>query len=65
MAVDRVIKHIEQLSMGKKLDFISQEVGGRTFRHRDRTPTKELGLLWKLRVGGLLRNYGTGKESEE
>lgn len=65
MAVDRVIKHAEQFSMGKRFDFVSQEVGGRTFRHRDRTPTKELGLLWKLRVGGLLRNYGTGKESEE
>ncbi|KAJ9379541.1 hypothetical protein DTO063F5_7133 [Paecilomyces variotii] len=65
MAVDRVIKHAEQFSMGKRLDFVPQEVKGRTFRHRDRTPTKELGLWWKLRMGGLLRNYGTGKKLEE
>ncbi|EEP80737.1 predicted protein [Uncinocarpus reesii 1704] len=56
LAVDRVIEHIEQFSIGKKLEFVPQEAKGKEFRHRDRTPMKELGLWWKLKVGGLLRN---------
>ncbi|KZF20135.1 hypothetical protein L228DRAFT_249806 [Xylona heveae TC161] len=53
MAVDRVIEHAEQFSMGKRLAFVPQEVKGTTFRHRDRTPAKELALWWKLSVSGL------------
>ncbi|KAI9369901.1 hypothetical protein BJX61DRAFT_545154 [Aspergillus egyptiacus] len=62
LAVDRVIEHAEQFFMGQKLHFVPQEAKGRTFRHRDRTPAKELGLWWNLRVGGLLHNQGTKKE---
>ena len=54
MAMDRCIKHIEQFSQGERLGFVPQEGTGRTFRHRDRTPGKELWLWWKLTVGGLL-----------
>ncbi|KAI2616099.1 nucleotide-binding domain-containing protein [Hypoxylon sp. NC1633] len=46
MAIDRCVAH-----------FVPQRAAGRTYRHRDRTPAKELGLWWKLRVGGLLKDY--------
>jgi glycine/D-amino acid oxidase-like deaminating enzyme len=59
MAMDRCIKHIEQFSQGERLGFVPQEGTGRTFRHRDRTPGKELWLWWKLTVGGLLRDDRT------
>jgi glycine/D-amino acid oxidase-like deaminating enzyme/folate-dependent phosphoribosylglycinamide formyltransferase PurN len=57
LAIDRCVKHAEQFSRGERLEFVPQEAIGRTFRNQDRTPGKELQLWWKLRVGGLLRNY--------
>ena len=56
LAIDRCIKHAEQFSLGKKLEFVPQEITGRTFRHRDRTPGKELWLWWKRGV-----RLGTGE----
>jgi glycine/D-amino acid oxidase-like deaminating enzyme len=57
MVIDRCVEHAELFSHGKRLEFVPQEAIGRTFRHRDRTPAKELWLWWKIRVGGLLYNY--------
>lgn len=59
-AIDRCVKHVEQFSQGGRLEFVRQEAIGRTFRHRDRTPWKELRLWWKLRVGGLLCDHQSG-----
>ncbi|RFU80689.1 hypothetical protein TARUN_1513 [Trichoderma arundinaceum] len=66
MAIDRCVKHVEQYSLGKRLEFAPQKAVGRTFRHRDRTPAKELWLWWKLSMGGLLRdNQSVGKPKLE
>lgn len=59
MAVDRCIEHIEHFSQGEPLGFVPQEATGKTFRHRDRTPEKELWLWWKLTMGGLLHDDKT------
>ncbi|OTB04990.1 hypothetical protein M426DRAFT_11079 [Hypoxylon sp. CI-4A] len=64
MAMDRAIKHAELFSKGNRLEFVKQETTGRTFRHRDRTLGKEVYLWWRIRVGGLLRNYGAVKPVE-
>ncbi|GAB0133347.1 hypothetical protein EsDP_00001759 [Epichloe bromicola] len=55
MSMDRCVDHVARFSNGEKLEFVPQEAGGRTFRHRDRTPVKESLLWWKLNVNGLLR----------
>lgn len=65
MAIDRCIKHVEQFSLGKRLEFVKQKFEGRTFRHRDRTLPKELYLWWKLNVGGLLRDQNVNKAKVE
>ena len=57
--MDRCLEHIEQFARGQKLAFIAQKKVGRMFRHRDRTPWKEMLLWWNTAVGGLLRNYST------
>lgn len=57
MAIDRCVKRAEQFSRGERLEFATQEFTGRTFRHRDRTPVKELWLWWKIKVSGLLYSY--------
>jgi folate-dependent phosphoribosylglycinamide formyltransferase PurN len=65
-AIDRCVKHAARFSRGERLEFVPQENIGRTFRHSDRTPGKELQLWWKLRVGGLLRDYqGTASKPLE
>lgn len=60
MSIDRCVVHIRRFSRGERLEFLPQKAEGRTFRHRDRTPGKELELWWKLNVGGLLK--GAGKQ---
>jgi glycine/D-amino acid oxidase-like deaminating enzyme/folate-dependent phosphoribosylglycinamide formyltransferase PurN len=65
-AMDRCVEHIGRVSWGEKLEFAKQEHIGRTFRHRDRTPGKELQLWWKMRVGRLLhRHLAAAKEEAE
>jgi methionyl-tRNA formyltransferase len=54
MAIDRCIELVEQFSCGQRLEFVPQKTAGMTFRHRDRTPAKELWLWWSLSVRGLL-----------
>lgn len=54
MAMDRVVEHAESFAEGKPLKFVKQENIGTVYRHRDRTPGKELYLWWKMRVGGTL-----------
>lgn len=54
MSIDRCIDHIGRFCRGERLEFLSQKAEGRIFRHRDRTPGKELELWWKLNVQGLL-----------
>ncbi|KAK1634025.1 FAD dependent oxidoreductase-domain-containing protein [Colletotrichum phormii] len=61
-SIDRCVEHIGLFSKGKRLEFIPQQAGGRTFRHQDRTPGKELALWWSLNVGGLLKSSPAGKE---
>ncbi|OHE97564.1 hypothetical protein CORC01_07179 [Colletotrichum orchidophilum] len=62
MAIDRCVEHIGKFSRGQRLEFVPQEAGGRTFRHRDRTPGKELGLWWSLNAGRLLKSRPASKE---
>ena len=66
MAVDRCVEHVELYESGQPLGFVPQEATGKTFRHRDRTPEKELWLWWKIAVGGLLRgdDRTVGRASE-
>ncbi|KAK1530169.1 uncharacterized protein CCOS01_05272 [Colletotrichum costaricense] len=61
-SIDRCVEHIKQFSKGKTLEFVPQQAGGRTFRHRDRTPGKELALWWSLKAGGLLKSTLASKE---
>ncbi|KAL6851829.1 nucleotide-binding domain-containing protein [Trichoderma novae-zelandiae] len=65
MAIDRCIRHVEQFSLGKRLEFTPQTATGRTFRHRDRTPAKELLLWWQMNVRGLLLDQNVNKAKVE
>ncbi|KAI9164091.1 Methionyl-tRNA formyltransferase [Paramyrothecium foliicola] len=56
--IDRCMGHIERFLKGEKLVFLPQKAEGRMFRHRDRTPDKEMWLWWMLNVGGLLKTAG-------
>ncbi|GAP87847.1 putative FAD dependent oxidoreductase [Rosellinia necatrix] len=47
MSMDKCMEYIERVSRGEQLDFLPQQAQGRTFRHRDRTPLKELRLWLK------------------
>ncbi|KAK1675207.1 FAD dependent oxidoreductase-domain-containing protein [Colletotrichum godetiae] len=60
-SIDRCVEHIGLFSKGKRLEFVAQQAGGRTFRHRDRTPGKELALWWSLKAGGLLKSGPASK----
>jgi len=60
IAINRCVDYIGRFASGKRLDFVPQVTDGRTFRHCDRTPGKELALWWKLNMGGLL--WATGKK---
>ncbi|KAF2151502.1 nucleotide-binding domain-containing protein [Myriangium duriaei CBS 260.36] len=51
MAIDRCIEHAKHFAAGKKLEFIQQEMAGKTFKHSDRTPGKELWLWWQIWKG--------------
>jgi methionyl-tRNA formyltransferase len=61
MSIDRCIDHVGRFSEGEQLSFVPQKAEGRTFRHRDRTPMKELWLWWKLNVNGLLTGIARSK----
>ncbi|KAL1796123.1 hypothetical protein ACET3X_006347 [Alternaria dauci] len=61
MSIDRCIDHVGRFSQGEQLSFVPQKAEGRTFRHRDRTPIKELWLWWKLKVNGLLTGMARSK----
>ncbi|KAK4237792.1 FAD dependent oxidoreductase-domain-containing protein [Achaetomium macrosporum] len=65
MSIDRVVEHVARFAKGERLEFVPQRAQGRTFRHSDRTPGKELWLWWRLNVGGLLSKAGSGKEEAE
>jgi methionyl-tRNA formyltransferase len=54
MSIDCCVDYIGRFSNEEKLVFVPQKAEGKTFRHRDRTPIKELWLWWKLNVGGFL-----------
>ncbi|KAK4148576.1 FAD dependent oxidoreductase-domain-containing protein [Chaetomidium leptoderma] len=65
MSIDRCVAHIGRFSRGEKLEFVPQEAEGRTFRHADRTPGKEIWLWGKLNLFGLLsRTAGKQKQVE-
>lgn len=55
MSIDRCVDHVVRFFRGEKLDFLPQKADGNMFRHRDRTPGKELYVWWRLNAGGLLR----------
>ncbi|EME46917.1 hypothetical protein DOTSEDRAFT_87328 [Dothistroma septosporum NZE10] len=66
LAIDRCVERVMQFSLGLPLQFTKQEDGGMMYRHRDRTPVKEVELWWNevwkrhlLSDGGLSR----GKET--
>ena len=61
MSIDRCIDHVGRFSEGEQLSFVPQKAEGRTFRHRDRTPMKELWLWWKMNVNGLLTGIARSK----
>ena len=65
LAIDRCLEHVERFEKGQPLGFVPQEKTGKTFRHRDRTPEKELWLWWKIAVDGLLRDGRTLTRASE
>lgn len=58
MSIERCVSHVERFAKGESPSFTPQMAEGRVFRHRDRTPMKELRLWWRLNVGGMLREMG-------
>jgi hypothetical protein len=62
MAIDRCVGHAQSFFDGETLKMKPQEAKGVVYRHRDRTPWKELQLWWRLNVGWLLS--GVAKQVE-
>lgn len=65
LAIDRCAEHVERFARGETLEFVPQRTEGRVFRHRDRTPEREIWLWVMLNFGGLLRSGAREKEVEE
>ncbi|KAH6626504.1 FAD dependent oxidoreductase-domain-containing protein [Chaetomium sp. MPI-SDFR-AT-0129] len=61
LSVERVVEHAKRFERGEELEFVPQRkrpAGAgpeKVYRHRDRTVGRELGVWWKVSVGGLLK----------
>lgn len=51
LAIDKSLEHAKRYAAGESLVFTPQPEKGRMFRHRDRTPWKEIRLWWRMKMG--------------
>lgn len=53
LMINRIVELTKELEGGSTWKFAPQTNGGRMFRHRDRTPIKDIALWWRKKIGRL------------